>query len=131
MTGIKKAEINIDGKKIRIAVAHTLKNAKVIMDKIRAGECEYDFFEVMACPGGCLGGGGQPVDTTMAVNKKRMEALYTIDKNTKYRKSHENPYLKKLYAEFLEKQVVKSLMNSCIHITMLEKRCTILINNHE
>ena len=67
--GIKEAEINIDGKKIRIAVAHTLKNAKVIMDKIRAGECEYDFFEVMACPGGCLGGGGQPVDTTMAVIK--------------------------------------------------------------
>lgn len=129
--GIKEAEINIDGKKIRIAVAHTLKNAKVIMDKIRAGECEYDFFEVMACPGGCLGGGGQPVDTTMAVNKKRMEALYTIDKNTKYRKSHENPYLIKLYDEFLENQVVKSLMNSCIHITMLEKRCTILINNHE
>lgn len=116
--GIKEAEIDIDGKKVRIAVAHTLKNAKVIMDKLRAGECEYDFFEIMACPGGCLGGGGQPVDTTMAVNKKRMEALYTIDKNTKYRKSHENPYLKKLYAEFLEKpgsKIAHELLHTHYH----------------
>ena len=101
--GIKEATVDLDGKKVRIAVVHTLNNARIIMDKLRAGKCEYDFIEVMACPGGCLGGGGQPVDTTMATNKKRMEALYTIDKNLKYRKSHENPYLKKLYAEFLEK----------------------------
>lgn len=116
--GIKEAEIDIEGRKIRIAVAHTLKNAKVIMDKLRAGQCKYDFIEVMACPGGCLGGGGQPVDTTMAVNKKRMEALYTIDKNTKYRKSHENPYLKKLYAEFLEKpgsEIAHKLLHTHYH----------------
>ena len=116
--GIKEAEIDIDGKKVRIAVAHTLKNAKVIMDKLRAGECEYDFFEIMACPGGCIGGGGQPVNTTMSINKKRMEALYTIDKNTKYRKSHENPYLKKLYAEFLEKpgsKIAHELLHTHYH----------------
>ena len=116
--GIKEAEIDIDGKKVRIAVAHTLKNAKVIMDKLRAGECEYDFFEIMACPGGCIGGGGQPVNTTMRINKKRMEALYTIDKNTKYRKSHENPYLKKLYAEFLEKpgsKIAHELLHTHYH----------------
>lgn len=101
--GIKEAHINIGDKTIHIAVAHTLNNAKILMDKLRAGECKYDFIEVMACPGGCLGGGGQPIETTMEVNKKRMEAIYQIDKNTKYRKSHENPYLKQLYKDFLEK----------------------------
>lgn len=101
--GIKEAQINIGDKTINIAVAHTLNNAKILMDKLRAGECKYDFIEVMACPGGCLGGGGQPIGTTMEVNKKRMESIYQVDKNTKYRKSHENPYLKQLYKDFLEK----------------------------
>ena len=101
--GIKEATLNIGDKKVRIAVVHTLNNAKVVMDKLRTGKCEYDFIEVMACPGGCLGGGGQPVGTTQAINKHRMESLYKIDRNCKYRKSHENPYLKKLYEEFLEK----------------------------
>lgn len=67
--GIKEAQINIGDKTINIAVAHTLNNAKILMDKLRAGECKYDFIEVMACPGGCLGGGGQPIGTTMEVNK--------------------------------------------------------------
>lgn len=101
--GIKEAVVDIDGNKLRIAVVHTLKNAALIMDKLRAGKCEYDFIEVMACPGGCIGGGGQPVTTTFAVTKERMKALYDIDRTSELRKSHENPYLKKLYAEFLEK----------------------------
>ncbi|TCS80090.1 NADH-dependent [FeFe] hydrogenase, group A6 [Pectinatus cerevisiiphilus] len=101
--GIKEAQVEIAGHTLKIAVVHTLKNAAFIMDKIRSGQCEYDFIEVMACPGGCVGGGGQPVTTTFAVTKKRMKALYMIDRNSKLRKSHENPYLKKLYAEFLEK----------------------------
>ncbi len=101
--GIKEAQVDLNGKTVNIAVAHTLNNAKIIMDQLRAGKCKYDFIEVMACPGGCVGGGGQPVGTTTSVTKKRIESLYTIDKDTKYRKSHENPYLKKLYKEFLEK----------------------------
>ncbi len=116
--GIKEATINIGDKKVRIAVVHTLKNAKIIMDKLRAGKCEYDFIEVMACPGGCLGGGGQPVSTTQEINKHRMNALYAIDRNCKYRKSHENPYLKKLYDEFLEKpgsHVAHELLHTDYH----------------
>lgn len=101
--GIKEASLDIAGQKVRIAVVHTLNNARIVMDKLRAGKCEYDFIEVMACPGGCIGGGGQPVDTTKEISKKRMDAIYTIDRNSKYRKSHENPYLQKLYNEFLEK----------------------------
>lgn len=116
--GIKEAEINIEGKIINIAVAHTLNNAKILMDKLRVGDCKYDFIEVMACPGGCLGGGGQPIGTTMEVNKKRMEALYAIDKNTKYRKSHENPYLKQLYHDFLGKpgsKIAHELLHTHYH----------------
>lgn len=101
--GIREATIQMGDKQVKVAVVHTLHNAKIVMDKIREGTCDYDFFEVMACPGGCLGGGGQPVSTTMAINEKRKDALYTIDKQTKYRKSHENPYLIKLYEEFLGK----------------------------
>ena len=76
----KKLKSILAIKLINIAVAHTLNNAKILMDKLRAGECKYDFIEVMACPGGCLGGGGQPIGTTMEVNKKRMESIYQIDK---------------------------------------------------
>jgi len=101
--GIKEAKVNLDGNELKIAVVHTLKNAALIMDKLRDGNCDYDFIEVMACPGGCVGGGGQPVTTTFAATKKRIASLYSIDRKSKLRKSHENPYLKKLYAEFLEK----------------------------
>ena len=77
--GIKEAIVDIDGNKLRIAVVHTLKNAALIMDKLRAGKCEYDFIEVMACPGGCIGGAGtiaDPARTAVALNKYVKEAPF-------------------------------------------------------
>ena len=91
---------------VRIAVAHGLGNARALLDSIKSGEAEYDFIEIMACPGGCVTGGGQPIvsaKTQMSINLKaeRAKALYTEDANSAIRKSHENPDIKKLYDEFL------------------------------
>ena len=104
--GIKKATLNIAGKDIRIAVVSGLENAKTMMEEIKSGNADFDFLEVMACPGGCILGGGQPIKSSKTrsqvdVFKKRSSALYTIDEKSTIRKSHENPYLKKAYEEFL------------------------------
>ena len=99
--GIKEAEVDLGGRKIKVAVAHTLKNARILMEQVQRNESPYDFIEIMACPGGCIGGGGQPIGTTNAIRKKRMAALYEIDKNLPVRKSHENPDIITLYTEFL------------------------------
>lgn len=100
MEGIKKATLNIGGKEIKIAVATGLANAEKIIEEIRKGE-KYDYIEVMACPGGCVGGGGQPKPATMEIINKRREALYEIDKNLPVRKAHENPIVQQVYKEFL------------------------------
>ncbi len=109
MEGVREAEIDVDGMKIRVAVAHGLANARKLLDYIlqykkeHNGESPYHFIEIMACPGGCVGGGGQPYGSTFAVRARRGEGVYEIDRKLKHRKSHENPYIKKLYKEFLEK----------------------------
>ena len=99
--GIKEATVTINGRDIRLAVVHTLKNARKIMEQVKKGISPYDFIEVMACPGGCIGGGGQPIGTNNAIRQKRMAALYEIDKNMPLRKSHENPEIITLYKDFL------------------------------
>ncbi len=99
--GIKEAEIDLGSRKVKVAIAHTLKNARVVMEQVQKGESPYDFIEIMACPGGCIGGGGQPIGTTNAVRKKRIEALYKLDKSLPIRKSHENPDIITLYKDFL------------------------------
>ncbi|MBP3722207.1 MAG: iron hydrogenase small subunit [Selenomonadaceae bacterium] len=99
--GIKEAEVDLGERKVKVAIAHTLKNAKILMEDVKKGKSPYDFIEIMACPGGCIGGGGQPIGTTYAIKQKRMEALYEIDKNLPIRKSHENPDIITLYNEFL------------------------------
>lgn len=99
--GIKEATVTINSRDIRLAVVHTLKNARKIMEQVKKGISPYDFIEVMACPGGCIGGGGQPIGTTNAIRQKRMAALYEIDKNMPLRKSHENPEIITLYKDFL------------------------------
>lgn len=106
--GIKEATIKVGDKEIKIAVANGLSNAKKIMEMIRRGECPYHFIEIMACPGGCVMGGGQPIcdaktRATVDVRKLRAEALYKADEGLRIRKSHENPVIKKLYDEYLEK----------------------------
>lgn len=106
--GIKRAEVEIAGKKIKAAVAHGLGNARKLLDAIKAGEETYDFIEIMACPGGCVTGGGQPivpakVHMDIDLKAERAKALYTEDKSLPIRKSHENPVIKKLYDEYFEK----------------------------
>ncbi|WP_371371589.1 NADH-dependent [FeFe] hydrogenase, group A6 [Sporomusa aerivorans] len=103
LTGIKEAEVDLDGKKVKVAIANGLKNARVILDKIRAGECDYQFVEIMCCPGGCIGGGGQPWGTTQATREARMAGLYQADRDLPIRQSHKNPAVKALYDEFLGK----------------------------
>ncbi|QDR80068.1 NADH-dependent [FeFe] hydrogenase, group A6 [Sporomusa termitida] len=103
LAGVKEAEVDLDGQKVKVAIANGLKNARQILDKIRAGECEYQFVEIMCCPGGCIGGGGQPWGTTAATKEARMAGLYQADRETPIRQSHKNPAVKALYEEFLGK----------------------------
>ena len=106
--GIKKATITIGGKEVKVVVASGLANARKIMDEIRDGKADYHFVEIMACPGGCVMGGGQPIKSSkiraeVDVRKLRADCLYSIDEKSTVRKSHENPILKQIYAEYLEK----------------------------
>lgn len=105
---IKKATVKIGDKEIKVAVAHGLANARTIMEEIKSGKADYQFVEIMACPGGCVMGGGQPIVNSkirdeIDVRAKRAQCLYAIDEASTIRKSHENPSLKKLYEEFLIK----------------------------
>ena len=104
LDGVKEATLKIAGKDVKVAIVHGTKNAKTSLEKIKNGE-KYDFIEIMACPGGCIHGGGQPivdarVKADVDVKAKRAEALYSEDRNAKMRKSHENPVIIKLYEEF-------------------------------
>ena len=108
MDGVKEAEYDVAGKKIKVAVASGTKNAKVLMDQIKNGTSEYLFIEIMGCPGGCINGGGQPIQHAVVRNfvdlkARRAEALYTADRNSEVRKSHENEAIKTLYTEFFGK----------------------------
>jgi NADP-reducing hydrogenase subunit HndD len=103
LDGIRSAEVDFDGTKLRIGIANGLSNARKLLEDVRTGQSQFHAIEVMACPGGCIGGGGQPYVhlTNSETLKKRSAALYAEDKGKKLRKSHENPYIKKLYEEFL------------------------------
>ena len=106
--GIKRATITIAGKPISVVAASGLSNAKKILDEIKSGKSNYQFVEIMACPGGCIMGGGQPIKSSkirleVDVRKLRADSLYSIDERSTIRKSHENPVVKKIYEEFLEK----------------------------
>ncbi len=102
LEGIREATIDFDGLPIRIGIAHGLGNARKLLEDIRAGKSQFHAIEIMACPGGCIGGGGQPYHHgNVEILKSRQRALYNEDKGKALRKSHENPYIQKLYAEFL------------------------------
>jgi iron-only hydrogenase group A len=103
MEGIKSADIDLNGTKIKVAVTHTLKNARKLLEEIEEGNSPYTFIEVMTCPGGCLGGGGQPIPTNSEIRQKRANSIYQEDKNKAIRKSHDNPDIQNLYIDFLKK----------------------------
>lgn len=107
--GLREASVKINGTTLNVAVANGLENAKTILEKVKKGDKQYHIIEIMACPGGCVAGGGQPLQHAekyiypldKEVIAKRQQALYSIDSAKKIRKSHENPYIIKLYEEFL------------------------------
>lgn len=106
MAKIKEATYEIAGKPVHVAVASGMQNAKVILDKIKSGEANYDFIEIMGCPGGCINGGGQPYQPAVVrsftdYKEKRAEALYEEDRNLPLRKSHKSPLIQKIYEEYL------------------------------
>lgn len=101
MEGIKTAKVDLDGKPIQVAVGHTLKNARRLLDEIASGASPFTFIEVMTCPGGCIGGGGQPIMATQEKREKRQQAIYAEDARKAVRKSHENASIQDLYKEFL------------------------------
>lgn len=112
LDGIKEAAYNLGGKEVKVAVAHGMKNAKVLLDEIRAGKSEYHFIEIMGCPGGCVAGGGQPYvkpcflpdeddDILDTYKEKRAAALYREDESKKLRVSHKNEQVIELYEKFL------------------------------
>lgn len=112
MEGIKEAVIKIEGTvddwrflegvELRVAIAHGLANAGQLMKAIESGKANYHFIEIMACPGGCLGGGGQPIPTNLTIRELRTEGIYDEDRSLKVRKSHENPEVQKIYQDFLK-----------------------------
>jgi len=113
MDGVKEASIKIEGTlpdwkflegvTLNIVIGHGLANAKEIIEKVASGKSNYHFIEIMACPGGCIGGGGQPIPTNAEIRMKRAKAIYREDEGMKRRKSHENPDVIQAYKEFLEK----------------------------
>lgn len=103
MEETREAVIEIAGKHIKIAVVNTLASARKMLERIKKGEADYQFIEVMACPGGCIGGGGQPVPVNSAIRQKRRAALLECDRISELRKSHENPEIKILYDTWLGK----------------------------
>jgi len=103
--GIKEASVDLNGTEVKLAVASGLGNARALLEKIRAGEADYHFIEIMACPGGCVNGGGQIIQPSQVrswvdLRVERAKATYEEDRDLPIRKSHENPFVKKLYDEY-------------------------------
>jgi NADP-reducing hydrogenase subunit HndD len=104
--GIKEASYELPGKTVRVCVASGLANAKTVLDGVRAGELQYDFIEFMACPGGCVNGGGQPLHSSSVrsftdLRALRAKTLYKQDQGMEFRKSHESPVVKEVYETYL------------------------------
>ena len=114
MQGVKEATIDLDGKTLKVAVAHTLANARQLLEQIEQGTSPYAFIEVMTCPGGCLGGGGQPIPKDADSKMKRASSIYQEDLNKAVRKSHENTHVAALYREFL-KEPLSELSHHLLH----------------
>ncbi|TLX75729.1 2Fe-2S iron-sulfur cluster binding domain-containing protein [Labilibacter sediminis] len=127
--GIRSATVDFDGLPIKIGIAHGLGNARKLLEDVQAGKSEFHAIEIMACPGGCIGGGGQPYhhgDTSIL--KKRAAAIYREDEGKEIRKSHENPFIVKLYEEFLG-EPCGDLSHKLLHTHYFDKKKKVEINN--
>lgn len=123
--GIKEAEVDLNGLVVKVAVAHSLSNARKLMDQVRAGESPYHFIEIMACPGGCIGGGGQPITKRNVKRVERIDAIYVEDEGLPIRKSHENPEVKKIYEDFLHEPLGHK-SHELLHTHYHDKHKTVL-----
>jgi NADH-quinone oxidoreductase subunit G len=126
LKGVKEATIDIQGTKVKVAVAHGLGNVESVIDKItdarkKGEELPYHFVEVMACLGGCIAGGGQPYGITDKIRMQRSKGLYQDDAEQKVRCSHDNPYIQKLYSEFLEKPLSHK-SHGLLHTTYVARK---------
>jgi NADH-quinone oxidoreductase subunit G/[NiFe] hydrogenase diaphorase moiety small subunit len=130
--GVRNAELPIEkatdewkfleGRSLKVIVAHGTANAKKVMDMLEDGKLkDYHFIEIMACPGGCLGGGGQPVPTTPEIREARAKAIYKEEEGLEYRKSHENPFIKKIYDEFLAEGPCGHKSHKLLHTTYMPR----------
>ncbi len=126
MDGVRMGEVDMKGTKVRVAVAHGMANVSTLLEEIRTArdqglEPPYHFIEVMACRGGCVAGGGQPYATTDDIRAKRIAGLYTDDEKSVYRCSHNNPEIKQIYADFLEKPLSEK-SHHLLHTTYTERK---------
>ncbi len=122
LEGIRSATVDFDGLEIKIGIAHGLGNARKLLEEIKAGRSEFHAIEIMACPGGCIGGGGQPLHHGNSdILKARTRAIYEEDEAKTLRKSHENPYIIKLYEEFLD-QPMSEKAHKLLHTHYFERK---------
>ena len=123
--GVKEATVSIAGKNVKVAAVSGLANAKALMEKVTSGESKYDFIEVMACPGGCVNGGGQPQQvsdtrTVVDIRAERANVLYGLDERAAIRKAHENPEIKELYRAYLDQPGSKKA-HELLHTTYAKR----------
>lgn len=129
MEWIRKATVDFDGLKLNIGIAHGLGNARKLLEEIREGKSEFHAIEIMACPGGCIGGGGQPQHHGKSeIIRARQKAIYEEDRRLPLRKSHENPYIIKLYEEYLG-HPMSELSHELLHTKYFQKQPEIIIEN--
>ncbi|MCQ2914291.1 MAG: [FeFe] hydrogenase, group A [Alphaproteobacteria bacterium] len=122
--GIREAEVELNGKKLKLAIVHGLANAGKICEQVEAGTCKYDFIEVMACPGGCIGGAGQPISEGFCKKQQRAEGLYKADEKCALRKSQENKAVYDIYNKYLDGGPATHAAHENLH-TSYEKRAKI------
>lgn len=125
--GVRSFVVNINGKEIKTAIVNGIGNVQELLDKLKQGELEYDFIEVMACPGGCINGGGQPIHQNENRVKERVKALYKIDEKAKMRYSHENTSIIKIYDEYFERPNSHKA-HEILHTTYVDRKKLIRVN---
>ena len=132
--GLREATVTIDGQTLRMAVVHSLRQARQIADRVRAGDCQYDLIEVMACPGGCVGGAGQPVTKDTTTRRKRAKGLYEADKSLQLHKPQDNPHIRQMYQDVLG-DVGSHKAHKLLHTSYRSRRrmqdCDLDLTGHE
>lgn len=122
LQGLREAKVEIEDISLNIAIAHGLGNARKLLESIQKGESKYHAIEIMACPGGCIGGGGQPYHHgDLEIIRKRARGIYEIDRSKTLRKSHENPAIKEIYAKFLG-EPGSHLAHELLHTSYFERK---------